>query len=1053
MEEETPKPIAIEVVPIADIPEGLSNEEAISQGLATFVKGAEVPLIYGNGEKYAVDSKTAIKDIKEGRAKLYSEAEQQKAINEKLYGDQNLLAGALGVARGVTFGASDVAAGALGFGEEVKGLQEANPVSSTVGEIGSIATPMGLAGLGGKIGGKAGQALIKAGAIAEAPMAALTKTGKVTSTAVEKLLQGTPMAKIAGGIAGGAVEGGIAGSAFALGQAALDSENTAGEYVNAAIEGAKTGALLGGVIGGAIEGVPAAISKARSGVDKIKDKISGIKKEVQTKELRAANMLAKEEDPVLLMELSTGDYKVSRQGKRINEISNEYGLNSYPEQITDDAKIISTSQKLLRSKGETGIEYRTQLVKDAEKATDIASTAITEEIANLRGLSNFEKGQFAEATLIDHFKNKLEPFRKPYQTLEELGSELFVDTRDFFKLFERWAKSNKNTMPGLLKDSNVTNFVNQMRTVDTMQGVQNVQKQLRERLRSLSVDNDSKKLLNHLDDYITDNLENFARPWKGTGPLKKDKAWQEQFNQGKQKLDEWINLKRQTDQNYAIIKKELEGVQDIVKIPKDAFKSGDRLLQYFETPGKITPEDFLKKVKDSDALVLQQIEKIPGLKPIAKAAQVESFLQSVQPGRGKKGLLTSAGNDYVDLLALNDKWTSMTKEQKNFLFSPKQQKDIEAVIEWNSSFGRGPNKVTPQKYLTESLGDTLSKSQDQTLSTIAASLGGGAIGGASLSGLVLGVVGGLAGKKISQTVQNLVEARMLNKIKGFQQEASEMLSLQSGIIGTMRKSEAKTRSKIKDSVDSLIDNFNLDRAKIIKSTMPSNVKTEKKDVTSEELYKKFDESKKELEQIRGNEFGLLDIILEDMGPIKDTMTGFASNIAAQQVKIAQYQLSLLPKNPFGNDGSPFSKMWKPSDSEMRNFMLAKRSSEQPLTVIEDVKKGVVSPVSINALRELYPSIYGDLTQSIKEKVMKADKPLSEDQKAVIAIVLGGSFDETFDPSFISSLYASTVAPQSAQAQEGSQPSSRSKNLKQTGIQKMKIADRSETQTERVNNRT
>ena len=114
--------------------------------------------------------------------------------------------------------------------------------------------------------------------------------------------------------------------------------------------------------------------------------------------------------------------------------------------------------------------------------------------------------------------------------------------------------------------------------VDTMQGVQAVQLKIRQTRKDLAVDSDAKMALGHLDDYLTDKLENFARPWKGTGPLRTDKAWQAQYAQAKKQLDDWISLKKQVDRDYAIVKTELEQVKDIVNIPKDAFKSADRLL-------------------------------------------------------------------------------------------------------------------------------------------------------------------------------------------------------------------------------------------------------------------------------------------------------------------------------------------------------------------------------------------------------------------------------------------------------------------------------------------
>ncbi|NCX93270.1 MAG: hypothetical protein EBX40_01155 [Gammaproteobacteria bacterium] len=159
----------------------------------------------------------------------------------------------------------------------------------------------------------------------------------------------------------------------------------------------------------------------------------------------------------------------------------------------------------------------------------------------------------------------------------------------------------------------------------------------------------------------------------------------------------------------------------------------------------------------------------------------------------------------------------------------------------------------------------------------------------------------------------------------------------------------------------------------------------------------------------------------------------------------------MPQNPFGNSNSPVSKMWQPSDIQMRQFMVLKRASENPMSVLDDIRNGLVNPVSIVALRELYPEIYGHVTKQIQENLLGTEKVIGEDQKAVLAIVLGGNFDETFSPGFIASVTSSVAPPSPASGPP--QPSQSQQKMKQSGILKMKMAENTKTQTERVLTRT
>ena len=245
-------------------------------------------------------------------------------------------------------------------------------------------------------------------------------------------------------------------------------------------------------------------------------------------------MMAKEDDPVLLLELSTGEYKLNREARKVQEIGDEYGVGVYPEQITDDASIVGKSQKLLRSTGEIGAQYKSQLKQDAEKITDLASNAIKGEFKDLKTFSPDEIGEKALEALVAHFDEILSPFRQRYDELNEIGKNLFVDTGDFVKLFERWSRlqNTKNVLGGAIISEKpiVATFLNDLTNVNTMEGIQNVRLRIRKLLRDQDTNSDNKFLLDKLDDYLSDNYKHFARPWKGTGPLKTDKAWQAQYD-------------------------------------------------------------------------------------------------------------------------------------------------------------------------------------------------------------------------------------------------------------------------------------------------------------------------------------------------------------------------------------------------------------------------------------------------------------------------------------------------------------------------------------------
>lgn len=141
--------------------------------------------------------------------------------------EEQTKAGLEGVARGVSLGTSDLAETKLGLAtpEAIKGRSEANPVTSTVGQI------VGGAGLIGATGG--------AGALAEG-------------------------AGLAGTIGAGALEGAAFGGGNAVSDYALNGDLTAQKVVS----DVGMGALLGGSLGALAKGAEYALPKATESVSK-----------------------------------------------------------------------------------------------------------------------------------------------------------------------------------------------------------------------------------------------------------------------------------------------------------------------------------------------------------------------------------------------------------------------------------------------------------------------------------------------------------------------------------------------------------------------------------------------------------------------------------------------------------------------------------------------------------------------------------------------------------------------------------------------------------------
>lgn len=186
-------------------------------------------------------------------------------------GSDELKAGALGAARSLSFGLSDVAAKNLGKAQDVKLLGEANPKATIAGEVGgtiaSLALPVP----------KGGGVLSTGARAVTAPTRAVANLGLKTTQGVSKLLpagKGLAGKLISGAGAaavGGALEGAIYGAAKSVSEDALGNTDLTAESFLSEVG---AGALLGGASAGAASVAFDAINiGVAKGAQKISDKM------------------------------------------------------------------------------------------------------------------------------------------------------------------------------------------------------------------------------------------------------------------------------------------------------------------------------------------------------------------------------------------------------------------------------------------------------------------------------------------------------------------------------------------------------------------------------------------------------------------------------------------------------------------------------------------------------------------------------------------------------------------------------------------------------------
>lgn len=140
---------------------------------------------------------------------------------------------------------------------------------------------------------------------------------------------------------------------------------------------------------------------------------------------------------------------------------------------------------------------------------------------------------------------------------------------------------------------------------------------------------------------------------------------------------------------------------------------------------------------------------------------------------------------------------------------------------------------------------------------------------------------------------------------------------------------------------------------------------------------------------------------------------------------AQFLDSKLPKDPLaGQYLSGFHSKWQPNDSQLAIYERYVKAVEDPVSVVEDLSRGRVSPEAVEALKTLNPKMFEQLQTGVTDAIMKPDANLSYKQKLLIGTLFEIPADPSMTANFIASMqenYADAAPQDASQAQSGMVP--------------------------------
>ncbi len=129
--------------------------------------------------------------------------------------------------------------------------------------------------------------------------------------------------------------------------------------------------------------------------------------------------------------------------------------------------------------------------------------------------------------------------------------------------------------------------------------------------------------------------------------------------------------------------------------------------------------------------------------------------------------------------------------------------------------------------------------------------------------------------------------------------------------------------------------------------------------------------------------------------------GGAPQIAlSTQVKYNQalgYLFQQMPKPP--RPKSPFSYQykWKPSDYELSAYEQKVQAVLDPFSVFGELKKGTLTKNHIQALKAVYPRIYGTMKDRMQNHILKNPMVVPYNNRAKLSLIMESPMDVSFEP--------------------------------------------------------
>jgi len=434
----------------------------------------------------------------------------------------------------------------------------------------------------------------------------------------------------------------------------------------------------------------------------------------------------------------------------------------------------------------------------------------------------------------------------------------------------------------------------------------------------------------------------------------------------------------------------LERLNKAVKVGK--FNSPSEFFEKLASDTSVTKEKLISNLslaaqKDSAFLVDLQKYAPETFSKLQKFEQQRLLESAINP-MGEAGERLSIKNLYRNLDAQPPEWRKM-------VLTPEMEERLALA---NQMWSAIPEKMNPSG---------TAKTVDALLGDLPSNIAGVISGIMSGSGTI-GVAVATLGNYMSRDVPDAVRLALLKYLGSGGKVSTPAFLKMVDMVSNVMKGEALASKSVKALINATGD------------VLPTKMHPDQK---------KIDKLDKVVERLQYDQSPLIDRKdeLNEVAPDEDMANGNAMTQAFG------YLASIRPGK---EAGLPFDGEIPKDPVKEQEYKSALEIAEQPLVVMDRIKKNTLTQKDVEHLQAMYPAYYSRLRQKVMDEVLKSPK-LSYDTQIMLSVFLGSPLSSSLTPESIQATQA--AMGQVEQAQDQKQQQMQSQALKGGGKSLSKLA--------------